>query len=167
MPAPCPPFKRLLESYVRNFETDCWEWTGHKYTNGYGVLKVFGRDVSAHRYSYELHKGPIPDGMHVLHSCDNKSCINPDHLRVGTRQENVDEAWARGLMRPIPKGTPNPRKGIKNKDSQPVIVLGRTFGSMNEAERELSLGKGTVRFWVTRHPHKAKLITREEYHNAE
>lgn len=167
MPAPSPPFKRLLDSYTPNAGTGCWEWTGHKYSNGYGVLKVFGRDVSAHRYSYELHKGPIPAGMFVLHSCDNKSCINPDHLRVGTHQENMDEAHARGLMRPIPKGTPNPRKGIKNKDAKPVLVLGRTFGSMNEAERELSLGSGTVRFWVMRHPHKAKLLTREEYQNAQ
>lgn len=167
MPAPCPPYKRLLNGYVEDAATGCWEWTGHKYASGYGVLKVFGKDVSAHRYSYELHKGPIPEGMSILHSCDNKVCINPDHLRVGTHQENIAEAWERGRMRPIPKGTPNPRKGIRNVSSKPVLVLGRAFGSITEAERELSLGNGTVNFWIKRHPHKAKLISHEEFRNVE
>lgn len=52
--------------------------------------------VYAHRLSHELHTGPIPDGLHVLHSCDNPPCVNPGHLRVGTRSENLSESVARG-----------------------------------------------------------------------
>lgn len=167
MPGPIPPFKRFLSGFEVNHETGCWNWTGHQYSNGYGVIKAFGRDISAHRFSYELHKGPIPDGMQILHSCDNKRCVNPDHLRAGTHLENIREAWERGLMRPKPKGTPNPAKGILNPGSKPVRVLGRVFGSMNEAEKALSLGSGTVRFWTMKHPHKAQIISREEYANAQ
>ncbi|WP_435266563.1 HNH endonuclease signature motif containing protein [Shinella sp. BE166] len=167
MPAPCPPFKRLLSGYTENDKTGCWEWTGHKYRNGYGVLKVFGRDVSAHRYSYELHNGPIKAGFSILHSCDNKSCINPEHLRQGTHAENMAEAKERGLMKSKQKGRPSPAKGIRNVSAKPVYVLGRVYGSMNEAERELCLGSGTVRFWTLNNPQKAKLISREEYQNAQ
>lgn len=167
MPAPCPPFKRLLSGYAENQTTGCWEWTGHKYRNGYGVLKVFGRDALAHRFSYELHKGPIGEGMQILHACDNKGCINPGHLRQGTHAENMAEAKERGLMKSKLKGRPSPIKGIRNVTAKPVYVMGKAYGSMNEAERELSLGSGTVRFWTMNNPHKAKLITREEYHNAQ
>lgn len=72
----------------------CWEWTGSK-RNGYGEYS----NTSAHRKSYELHKGKIPDGLFVLHSCDNRACINPDHLRLGTNQDNINDKVERGRAR--------------------------------------------------------------------
>ena len=71
----------------------CWLWCGTTNYYGYGVLLMPGeKPVRAHRYSYELHKGKIPESMVILHSCDNPLCVNPDHLSVGTRLDNNRDA---------------------------------------------------------------------------
>ena len=69
---------------------------------GYGQFydRDYGKYRIAHRVSYEAYRGPIPHGLNVLHSCDTPSCINPDHLRVGTHQENMDESKRKGRMGP-------------------------------------------------------------------
>lgn len=66
----------------------CWEWKGARLPDGYGQFWLDGRIVRAHRFSYEAHYGPIPDGLHVMHACDNPSCVRPDHLRTGTVADN-------------------------------------------------------------------------------
>ena len=70
----------------------CWMWTGSVHHNGYGKWKRF----EAHRYSYELHKGPIPDGLLIMHSCDNPLCVNPDHLMPGTIADNIADCVQKG-----------------------------------------------------------------------
>lgn len=67
----------------------CWEWTGSKLKDGYGMLRIGGRDVMAHRYSWELANGPIPNKMVIDHKCWTHSCVNPDHLRLATSSQNT------------------------------------------------------------------------------
>lgn len=71
---------------------ECWEWMGATYTKGYGQ---FASDC-AHRWSWRIHRGPIPRGLHVLHRCDNRTCVNPDHLFLGTNLDNVRDMDAKG-----------------------------------------------------------------------
>ena len=77
----------------------CWIWTGTTYRKGYGHFrrKVNGRWVmyKAHRFSYEQFIGPLPEGLNVLHHCDITCCVNPDHLFVGTLQDNHDDMIAK------------------------------------------------------------------------
>lgn len=83
-----------------NGENGCWEWNRHLLALGYAQVKVAGKQYRAHRLSYEYYVGPIPAGMIVCHKCDNRKCINPEHLFVGTTQDNVDDKMRKGRFRP-------------------------------------------------------------------
>lgn len=76
----------------------CWLWVGALQNSGYGHVKIprSRKSTGAHRLSYMLHVGPIPDGMDVCHKCDTKTCVNPAHLFVGTRLENLRDCVAKG-----------------------------------------------------------------------
>lgn len=73
---------------------ECWEWTSQRNGGGYGLFSLNGKPVYAHRLSYYLSNG-VFDGF-VLHKCDNPPCVNPEHLFVGTHQDNMDDMYAKG-----------------------------------------------------------------------
>lgn len=78
---------------------DCWVWMGCRSRGGYGKFGVDGsRWAPAHRVAHELAIGPIPDGLDVLHRCDNPPCVRPDHLLAGTRLDNMRDAQAKGRL---------------------------------------------------------------------
>jgi len=72
-----------------NKTNTCWNWTARN-TRGYGKFWFAGREVQAHRYSYELANGPIPEGMFIDHKCHNGICVNPNHLRLATNKQNME-----------------------------------------------------------------------------
>ena len=169
MPAKVAPFIRFGQNYEIDPITGCWNWTGKIGSSGYGEIKVFGKMEGAHRLSHMLYNGHIHLDNEVKHSCDNKKCVNPDHLSQGTHASNMGEAADRKLM---PSGDDhwmrkngNPNKGAKSKQSIPVVVLGVPYGSLKEAEKALNLGSGSVAYWIRTKNPKARVITREDYYN--
>lgn len=77
-------------------ESECWEMGGHRMKGGYVHIMRGGRRMLAHRMSYELHYGPIPDGLLVLHRCDNAACVRPTHLFLGTHRDNTTDMVEKG-----------------------------------------------------------------------
>jgi len=84
----------------------CWLWTAALDKDGYGKLRVGDRKLLAHRASWAIHNGPIPEGMCVLHRCDVKLCVNPAHLFLGTQADNMRDMTikGRGVQHPAPPG---------------------------------------------------------------
>lgn len=89
---------KFYSMYEPITETGCWVWLGYSDKNGYGKITLGGRGpyVRAHRYSYELHKGTIPEGKIVRHLCNNPSCVNPDHLKIGDHYDNAADRETSG-----------------------------------------------------------------------
>jgi len=76
---------------------NCWNWTAATCC-GYGYFWIIDKQYRAHRISWILSNGPIPDGLDVLHKCDNRKCVNPDHLYLGTAVENHRDVFLRGKL---------------------------------------------------------------------
>lgn len=108
--------ERLLKHSIPVTESGCWLWTASTGTAGYGQLSVETekgrRPLLAHRLSYEVFNGPVGD-HHVLHRCDVRLCINPDHLFLGTHQENMDDKVRKSRQ----------RKGERKGERVPTAVL--------------------------------------------
>ena len=83
--------------FVNKSTIDCWLWTGYIGKNGYGRFKA-NKDIGAHRFAYQLLKGPIPAGLFVLHRCDVRHCVNPEHLFLGTQRDNILDAQSKGRL---------------------------------------------------------------------
>lgn len=123
--------KRLQKAYlkmmskVKIHSNGCWVYMGYKNEGGYGRFRANGKKVLAHRFSYQMKVGSIPDGMLVLHKCDNPACINTEHLYLGKDKDNAEDrskrnrqwlqrAKQQGLKFCIRKGElPNGYKPVK------------------------------------------------------
>ena len=106
--------------------TKCWEWQGDADEDGYGRIRVNGQRFRAHRLAFFFGNGRHPaDDLLVLHSCDNPRCINPDHLREGTVQNNHDDMYERNRAKP-PKGESHYRKN-RNLGVEQIYPLLRSW----------------------------------------
>ncbi len=107
------------EAWTPEPNSGCWLWTRSVNDRGYGQVYPKGKrnPEKAHRYSWQIHNGTIPAGLHVLHHCDTPACVNPAHLYLGTRSENMREAVSKGRHRG-PKRTVSNLNGWISRDQQ-------------------------------------------------
>ena len=141
-----PVSERIKMNVVVRPWTGCWEWKGRK-ERGYGRTIIGSRKdgtrktIAAHRLSYETFVGPIPDGMEVCHKCDNPCCVNPDHLFVGTRQDNIDDRESKHRNNP-PKGSSNGRAKLSEAD----VLSAR----LERAQKNISFQKLADKYGVSK-----------------
>lgn len=99
MGRPAKTAEEVLSRHIKQ-PSGCWEWQGSKNQFGYGTIlrTTDGKPklIGVHRFAYTTWRGQIPDGKHVMHTCDNRGCINPDHLQVGTHADNMRDMVAKG-----------------------------------------------------------------------
>jgi len=113
----------------------CWVWVGRRDKYGYGVFSVNGKQVGAHRVSWSLANGEIQDGMHILHRCNNPSCVNPSHLYAGTHRQNMDDMIAAGSK----KGVKNGQAKLTDKDVVAIRKKCAAGSTMAEMSREYGM----------------------------
>ena len=134
MSSPMPVAPRLLKS-VASFD-GCWTWT--RYAQRYAQIHWQGRIYGAHVASYIVHKGPVPKGKCVLHTCDNPLCINPEHLWLGTSAENTADKVRKGRQ----------VKGDKTRfcklTPDDVMAVRAATGSQRAIARQFGVCKATV-----------------------
>lgn len=120
-------YERLIEKVEIITETGCWIFTGALKTKGYGDLWRNGKVIGAHKISYEMFVGPVPDGLDVCHRCDVRCCVNPHHLFIGTRSENMQDCKAKGRQPRVTKFTPEQVIDIR-KSSMSTKELAAMYG---------------------------------------
>jgi HNH endonuclease len=136
--------ERFWRYVVKGKKEECWNWTAHL-CYGYGVIKgESGKTVlKAHRVSWTIHNGTIPDGMSVLHKCDVRSCVNPHHLWIGTIQDNMKDRdnKQRGARH---DGENNPSSKLKERDVLEIVgLLGKGVSQIRIAEM-FNVTKGAI-----------------------
>ncbi len=135
--------------------SDCWIWTGGIGSPGYGIFYIDGKNYAAHVISYRIYKGNIPKDKIICHTCDNRACVNPEHLWLGTYKENMQDCIAKGRFKPIAKrrmfGETNPQCILKESDIETIKRLrdnglalqkiADKYGVCRETIRKIIIGK--------------------------
>lgn len=137
-----PKQRPAIERFMSKFECDpnsgCWLWSAGLGSHGYGQFSlgtVADGAMPAHRFSYQHHVGPIPDGMQVCHHCDTPACVNPDHLFLGTQLDNMRDMHEKGRWTGDNRGEGNGQSKLTEDDVRAIrastesgAALGRHFG---------------------------------------
>lgn len=115
----------LRQAETRGLDPDvCWMWSGASNSNGYGRFIDKNVHHLAHRVAYELFIGPIPGGMNVCHTCDERLCVNPHHLWLGSQSDNLKDAVAKGRMfRPNTNGERNGNRKLSADDVRTIRAM--------------------------------------------
>lgn len=114
--------ERFWEKVDKRSDDECWEWKNCKTHFGYGKIKVGKQYKPAHRVMWELYYGSVPDGMLVLHKCDNPPCVNPKHLFLGTYLDNVRDMIAKDRVKYV-RGEQHGHAKFKDGDIRNIRQL--------------------------------------------
>jgi hypothetical protein len=135
---------RRFDSKVSRTDS-CWWWRGAKKPSGYGNFYMDGKYLSAHRASWMLHRGPIPDGMNVLHRCDIPSCVNPDHLFLGSHKENFKDMMRKGRARGAPLGSEfTPMAKLTRVSVSEIRALRKSGAKLREIAGKYGVSLATI-----------------------
>ena len=107
----------LYAKFILKAKKECWMWTGYRTPDGYGRIQINYKRIKAHRLSWEVHNGSIPEGLFVLHKCDVRDCVNPNHLFLGTQKDNIHDAIKKGRINFAELGIKGREKGCANRKS--------------------------------------------------
>lgn len=121
--------------YIRGND-ECWEWQASKDKDGYGWFRVDGKTLLSHRAGWEMHNNKkIPNGLCVMHSCDNPSCVNPKHLSLATQQKNIDDMVMKGRSL---RGVKREGAGRPKLITKQVLQMIKMWATGEYTKKELS-----------------------------
>ncbi len=154
--------EKIIQRFMENVDVfqspeNCWEWQGPMLWNGYGKMDVCAKMHRAHRISYVIHNGEeIPDGMVIMHTCDNRRCVNPLHLKLGTQIENLADCKKKGRLcqgqrrseiqkRVSNKGESHYRAKLTKEDVLVILKLLKEGNSLNSIAKKFNMNHGAIR----------------------
>lgn len=140
--------KRNIEDFkskILIMESGCWEWQGYISKKGYGRTKFLNKEWLAHRLFYTLIHGDIPDGKVIMHNCDNRKCVNPEHLVCGTQQQNIQD---RNNKKRTAKGIKSGRAVLTEEE---VIYIRNSDKRKPQLAKQFNVERSTI----------ARIITKE------
>lgn len=144
-----PPEERFWLKVCKHGE--CWNWLGYLNADrgGYGRIEIDGHFTYVHRYSWMLAHGPIPDGLYVCHHCDNPACVNPDHLFLGTNQDNLADMTAKGRRRYGTSHLVGESNGMSRLTEADVLLM-RDLRRSGALQKDLAAAFGVAQMTVSR-----------------
>lgn len=135
---------RLIENFKAKFitgtEEECWNWTAALDGKGYGQLRYGYKQYISSRLSWEVFRGPIPEGMLVLHKCDNRKCVNPNHLYIGTYSDNMGDRESRNRA---------PNAGRPITHSKEFIAYIKLLSSQGNSQMSISRSLGISQSFIS------------------
>ena len=132
--------ERFNDNYMPVTESGCWIWMLDCDQNGYGKISIKNKAYYAHRVSWELHNNSIPKGMFVCHKCDNPSCVNPDHLFLGTQSDNMQDMKSKGRDNYV-NGENHKFAKLREKDVRKILISNKTN---NELAKQYDISSSQI-----------------------